>query len=121
MDLLRLQEQFIASISIHQRRNTRSGPFLSFQHCVCHPGTTPSVSSSGNQNGIVWAYEFGQNSQAVLHAYDATNVGNELYNSNQVQVGAAVKFAVPTVCNGKVFVGTANSVAVFGLLSPPPP
>jgi hypothetical protein len=54
-----------------------------------------------------------------LHAYDATNVGNELYNSNQVQIGAAVKFAVPTVCNGKVFVGTANSVAVFGLLSPP--
>ena len=96
-------------------------PFSASSVVFAYPGTTPSVSSSGNQNGIVWAYEFGQNSQAVLHAYDATNVGNELYNSNQVQIGAAVKFAVPTVCNGKVFVGTANSVAVFGLLSPPPP
>jgi len=94
-------------------------PFSASSIAFAYPGTTPNVSSSGNQNGIVWAYEFGQNSQAVLHAYDATNVGNEVYNSNQVQIGAAVKFAVPTVCNGKVFVGTANSVAVFGLLSPP--
>jgi hypothetical protein len=93
-------------------------PFSASSIVFAFPGTTPSVSSSGNQNGIVWAYEFGQNSQAILHAYDATNVGNELYNSIRVQIGGAVKFAVPTVCNGKVFVGTANSVAVFGLLPP---
>jgi hypothetical protein len=93
-------------------------PFSASSIVFAFPGTTPSVSSSGNQNGIVWAYEFGQNSQASLHAYDATNVGNELYNSIRVQIGGAVKFAVPTVCNGKVFVGTANSVAVFGLLPP---
>ena len=72
-------------------------PFAISNTVFGFPGTTPSVSSSGNQNGIVWAYEFGQNSQAILYAYDATNVANELYNSSQVQIGGAIKFAVPTV------------------------
>jgi hypothetical protein len=83
-----------------------------------YPGVTPSVSSSGNTAGIVWAYENSGNNQAVLHAYDATNL-QELYNSNQNplgrQFGQANKFITPTVCNGKVFVATQNSVAVFGL------
>ena len=84
-----------------------------------YPGATATISSNGTSSGIVWAIE--QNtSQAILHAYNATNLGNELYNSNQTQIGGAVKFAVPTVSNGKVFVGTANSVAVFGLLPPGP-
>jgi hypothetical protein len=87
-----------------------------------YPGATPSISSSGNSAGIVWAYEnpgSGSN-QAVLHAYDATSL-TELYNSNQNpqrdQFGTANKFITPTICNGKVFVGTTNSVGVFGLLS----
>jgi hypothetical protein len=84
-----------------------------------YPGATATISSNGTSSGIVWAIEQ-NNGQAILHAYDATNVGNELYNSNQNQIGGAVKFAVPTVCNGKVFVGTANSVAVFGQLRPGP-
>jgi hypothetical protein len=55
-----------------------------------------------------------------LHAYDATNL-NELYNSNQAsggrdQFGAGNKFITPMIANGKVFVGTPNGVAVFGLL-----
>jgi len=88
-----------------------------------YPGVTPSVSSSGNGAGIVWAYEnpsSGSN-QAVLHAYDAANL-TELYNSNQNpirdQFGPANKFITPTICNGKVFVGTTNSVGVFGQLKP---
>jgi outer membrane protein assembly factor BamB len=92
----------------------KSSPVSSTMTQFGFPGATPTISSNGTTNGIVWAYEFGQNSRAILHAYDATNLRNELYNSNQVQIGGAVKFAVPTVCNGKVFVGTANSVAVFG-------
>ena len=57
---------------------------------------------------------------AVLHAYDASNL-HELYNSNQAaggrdQFGAGNKFITPTIANGKVFVGTTNSVGVFGLL-----
>jgi hypothetical protein len=66
----------------------------------------------------VWAVE--NTTPAVLHAYDATNL-NELYNSNQAsggrdQFGAGNKFITPMIANGKVFVGTPNGVAVFGLL-----
>ncbi len=50
------------------------------------PGATPSVSANGTTNGIVWAAE--NNSTAVLHAYDATNLANELYNSNQAPEAA---------------------------------
>jgi hypothetical protein len=83
-----------------------------------YPGTTPSVSANGTSNGIVWAIE--NTSPAVLHAYDATNLSHELYNSNQAgsrdQFGAGNKFITPLIVNGKVFVGTQNGVAIFGLL-----
>lgn len=83
------------------------------------PGAFPIVSASGNSNGIVWAYE--NTTPAVLHAYAAGNLSNELYNSNQAaggrdQFGAGNKFIVPVVADGKVFAATTNSVAVFGLL-----
>ena len=83
-----------------------------------YPGATPSVSANGASNGIVWAVE--NNSPAVLHAFDASTL-NELYNSNQAasgrdHFGNGNKFMVPTIVNGKVFVGTPNGVAVFGLL-----
>jgi len=84
-----------------------------------YPGATPSVSANGTNNGIVWAAENG--TPAVLHAYDATNLTHELYNSSQApggrdQFGAGNKFIAPTVVNGKVYVGTTNGVGVFGLL-----
>jgi hypothetical protein len=83
------------------------------------PGATPSISANGTANGIVWATE--NSSPAVLHAYDATNVATELYNSNQAangrdQFGTGNKFITPTVAGGKVFVGTTSGVGVFGLL-----
>ncbi len=83
-----------------------------------YPGATPSVSANGASNGIVWAVE--NNSPAVLHAYNASTL-NELYNSNQAsggrdQFGNGNKFITPMIVNGKVFVGTTNGVAVFGLL-----
>jgi hypothetical protein len=83
------------------------------------PGTSPAISANGTTNGIVWAHE--NTSPAVLHAYDATDLAHELYNSNQAtgsrdQFGNGNKFITPTVAGGKVFVGTTNSVAVFGLL-----
>ena len=86
------------------------------------PGATPSVSAAGTSSAIVWALD---NSQyctnqspgcgpAVLHAYDATNVSLELWNSSQASgnrdsAGNAVKFTVPTVANGKVYVGTRGN------------
>jgi hypothetical protein len=84
-----------------------------------NPGTAPSVSANGTANGIVWAHE--NSNPAVLHAYDAANLAHEIYNSNQAagnrdQFGAGNKFITPMVADGKVFVGTTNSVAVFGLL-----
>jgi chitodextrinase len=84
------------------------------------PGATPSVSSSGSTNGIVWAIDSNpyctpQSSAcgpAVLHAYDANNLGTELWNSAQGSgnaAGFAVKFTVPTVANGKVYVGSRGN------------
>jgi len=87
-------------------------------NAFAYPGATPSVSANGTSNGIVWAVE--NANPAVLHAYNATNL-NELYNSNQAangrdHFGNGNKFITPTIANGKVFVGTPNGVAVFGLL-----
>ena len=84
-----------------------------------YPGSTPSVSANGSASGIVWAIE--HSGPDVLHAYDATNLANELYNSNQApsgrdQFGSASHFGTPTIIHGKVYVGTDNTVAVFGLL-----
>jgi Ig-like domain-containing protein len=86
-------------------------------HSFGYPGTTPSVSANGAANGIVWAIE---NSGAILFAYDATNLTTELYDSNQAANGrdhfSGNKFITPVVVNGRVYVGTPTSVAVFGLL-----
>ena len=81
-----------------------------------YPGTTPSISAYGNTNGIVWALQ--NSSPAILHAFDANNLNTELYNSGQAgtrdSFGPGNKFITPTIANGKVFLGTPNSVAVFG-------
>jgi hypothetical protein len=84
------------------------------------PGSTPSVSASGTTNGIVWALD---NSNyctpqshgcgpAVLHAYNSDNLATELWNSTMGTgnaAGNAVKFTVPTIANGKVYVGTRGN------------
>ena len=86
-----------------------------------YPGTTPSVSSNGVSDGIVWAVEDGTGSPGVLHAYDATNLAHELYNSKQAArsrdaFGLGGKFITPMVANGNVYVGSPTGVAVFGIL-----
>src|SRR5262249_51919461 len=83
-----------------------------------YPGTIPAVSANGTANAIVWAPQ--ASNPAILYAYDATNLGRELYNSNQAankrdNYGAGNKYTQPTVGGGKVFVGTKTGVAVFGL------
>jgi hypothetical protein len=94
-------------------------------------GATPSISSNGTADGIVWAVERPNalgvqpgSAAAVLYAYDATTVTTMLYNSGSAlsqgvlrdRGGCANKFAVPTIANGKVYVGTQNELDVFGLL-----
>jgi len=87
------------------------------------PGPTASVSSNGSNNGIAWIIQTDtyQGGRSVLRAYDANNLTNELYNSTQNQqrdqAGGAVKFAVPTIADGLVFVGAQNEVDVYGLLN----
>jgi hypothetical protein len=111
-------------------------------HAFNFPGTTPSVSSRGAANGIVWANDaslYGYASPnggvncytvpvpasctgpAVLHAYNANNLAVEYWNSsmaagNRDQAGNAVKFVPPTIANGKVYLGTRTTVDVYGLL-----
>jgi hypothetical protein len=85
-----------------------------------YPGSTPSVSANGTQNAILWALESPSGGPGVLHAYDATSLSNELYNSNQAAGGrdgfTGNKFITPVIVNGKVFVGTPTGVVEFGLL-----
>jgi hypothetical protein len=97
------------------------GPLAVGPDNIGYPGTTPSVSSNGTLNGIVWVVEAdgaASSKPATLRAYDAGNVAHELYNSGQNttdQAGAAVKFAPPTVANGKVYVPTAVELDVYAL------
>jgi hypothetical protein len=94
---------------------------------------SPSISANGNTNGIVWGLDDsafgstcsgGSNCQ-VLYAYDATNLANMLYNSTQAAnnadvPGGAVKFATPTIANGKVYVGSQFKVSAYGTISRTP-
>ncbi len=84
-----------------------------------YPGVLPSVSANGTSNGIVWAIE--NTGTAVLHAFAANDLTQELYNSNQASnsrdhFGSGNKYITPMIADGKVFAATSNSVAVFGLL-----
>jgi hypothetical protein len=90
------------------------------------PGATPSISADGTDNGIVWVVQadaYNTSGPAVLRAYNATNVAEELYDSNAAglrdRLGPAQKFAVPTIVNGKVYVGTGFGLSVFGNLGAP--
>ena len=89
------------------------------------PGGSPAISSNGASGSVVWILDtsaFGSpdpsTRSAVLRAYDAANLTTELYDSAQIAAdaaGAAVKFTVPTVANGKVYVGTQTEISVYAL------
>jgi hypothetical protein len=99
------------------------GPIALGADVIGYPGTVPVVSSNGTQNGIVWVVQSdgaATNKASTLRAYDAANIAHELYNSGQSGqrdlAGPAVKFATPTVANGKVYVPTASELDIYGLL-----
>jgi hypothetical protein len=88
-------------------------------------GSTPVMSSNGTSNAILWLIDTSgalatPNGPAVLRAYDPNNLSDEIYSSAMVPsrdtAGLAVKFTVPTVANGKVYVGTQTELDVYGLL-----
>lgn len=87
-------------------------------------GATPTISSNGTSYAVLWLIDSSgalatANTPAILRAYDPNNLSNEIYNSAMVAsdtAGLAVKFTVPTVANGKVYVGTQTELDVYGLL-----
>ncbi len=86
-------------------------------------GATSSLSSNGTTNGIIWEIEnsnYGNGGPSILHAYNASNVATELYNSSQAgnrdTAGLALKFTVPTIAGGEVFVGTSTELDIYGVL-----
>jgi hypothetical protein len=91
---------------------------------ISDPGT-PAISANGAKNGIVWILSTkvwnGSDQPAILFAYDATNVSHELYNSSQNpgrdRAGNALRFTIPTIANGRVYVPTKRRIDVYGLLS----
>jgi hypothetical protein len=116
------------SVSANPSGVLSTSPVAKSSETYGFPGSTPSISANGTSNGIVWTLltdAFASNGPAILRAHNASNVAQSLYNSTQAannrdRLAGAVKFAVPTVANGKVYVGTNGQLSVFGLLSTPP-
>jgi hypothetical protein len=89
-----------------------------------NPGATPTVSANSDRDGIVWtistrSWEVFPEKLAELHAYDAADVSRELYssgNSDRDRAGISVRFTIPSVVNGRVYVGARSEVDVYGLL-----
>jgi hypothetical protein len=96
------------------------GPTSQSPEIYPNRGGSFSVSANGSSNGIVWAVQDNSPSNGVLYAYNAANLSDELYNSNQVAsrdaLGVAMKMNVPAVANGKVFVIANEKLVVYGLL-----
>jgi hypothetical protein len=107
-------EQFVFDFSNPNKPLLNATPTAKTSHSFSKRGCIPSISSNGTASGIVWAYDTNLGAaQATLYAYDAGTL-TELYNSGTL-LDAGVKFAVPTVFSGKVYVGTSGSVSGFGL------
>jgi hypothetical protein len=96
-------------------------PILQSTETLGFRGATPSISANGTNNAILWQLIPGATANPSLRAYDANNLSPRLYDSYfDFQLGlpekiTLVKFVVPTIANGKVFLGTLDSIAVFGL------
>ncbi|MBV8531120.1 MAG: pyrrolo-quinoline quinone [Candidatus Eremiobacteraeota bacterium] len=123
---------YMAGVSSHLDRYALHGARLSDAptsrsiEYYDYPGATPATSSNGERNGIVWVVSVAGRVRggppAVLRAYDARDVTHELYGSDQEgardRAGPSVKFAVPTIANGRVYVGTQTELDVYGVLPP---
>ena len=83
------------------------------------PGGMFAISANGATNGILWAVQrVDATTPGVLHAYQATDLGVELYNSTQAgsrdTLDIAAKFNIPLVANGKVYVASVRHLTVYG-------
>jgi hypothetical protein len=94
-------------------------PFSTSSERYVYPGVVPVLSAAGTNHAILWAIN--PATPGVLYAYDPSNLNTEFWNSSQAasnrdQAGTGVKFTVPTVANGKVYIGTQTELDVYGLL-----
>jgi hypothetical protein len=113
----------LMAFSLGSNGQINTTPSSSTTETFGFPGMTASISANGTTDGIVWGIDSSQFSTpapAVLHAYDATNIAHELWNSSQAAnnrdtAGNAVKFTVPTIANGKVYIGTQTELDVYAL------
>jgi Malectin domain/Immunoglobulin domain/PQQ enzyme repeat len=98
--------------------NGKLSPASSATNTLEYPGATPSISANASSNGIIWTYN--NSRPAVLGAYEAANVSHQLYHTNMAgtrdHFGNGNKFMTPTIAKGRVYVGTASGIAIFGLL-----
>jgi hypothetical protein len=97
-----------------------SGPVSQSSETYPNRGASFAISANGTNNGILWASQDNTPATGVLRAYDANNLAQELYSSDQAgtrdTLGFATKFTIPLVANGKVFVISQNQLAAYGLL-----
>jgi len=79
----------------------------------------PVISANGSGNAVLWAIDF-SGANDILYAFDANALSNQLYASStnsSDQGPPSVKFSVPVVANGRVYVAGQGLVAVYGLLA----
>jgi hypothetical protein len=117
-------EDVVRAFPVRQGR-LGSTPVAQSKEICEYPGCGLSISANGDRDGILWALQVGgydSKEPAVLRAYDALNLGRLLYASDQQPgrdaSGGAVRFTIPTVVDGRVYVGGAGQLTVFGLRPP---
>ena len=106
-------------------QNGQLGPAAASNKKFDNPGATPSISADGKKNGIVWVistktWNGRDDRPAVLYAYDATNLREPIYTSEQNaardRAAFATRFVIPVVVSGRVYFSTRGEVEVYGLL-----
>ena len=116
-------EDYLSDFKL-EAKGLSSKPVATGRERFGNPGATPPISANGAVNGIVWVIQTkawnGADRPAVLRAFDAANVGRELYNSEENsgrdRAGLTLRFTIPTVMNGRVYVDAKGEVDVYGLL-----
>jgi hypothetical protein len=98
-----------------------TAPTSTTAQSYAYPGGSLAISANGTTNGILWAIRKDGAAPGTLHAYDASNLAVELYNSNQAGSrdtldDPAAKFSLPLIVNGRVYVASEGRLTIYGLL-----
>jgi|SRR5579871_2781702 len=117
-------DDYVSDFAV-QKGHLMNRPSVVGEHRFGNPGATPAISANGTRDGIVWLIETKKWNEygdrpAVLHAYEAANVAHELYHSAQNGsrdgAGSTLRFTIPSVVNGRVYVEAKREIDVYGLV-----